>query len=102
MAKYKLGKVSFGSKEAKEEYMLNCVINDLKYIGKESKLSYMENWLRKNAIKEIQKVINYKKGKKIYECPNCGETIVYGLKQKTMQTAKRVLKKFEKKRNGKL
>jgi hypothetical protein len=92
--KYKLDKVTFGSKEAKEEYILNGVILSLQYIGKESKLSPTEKALRILAIKDLKKVINYKKGKKICECPTCGEVIVYGLRQKTMAVAKRVLKKM--------
>lgn len=55
MSKYRLGCVSFGSKEDKINYILKGVIFDLEYIGKEGKLSPTEKDLRKLAIKDIKK-----------------------------------------------
>lgn len=62
MAKYVIdkGKVSFGSFEGKEIYILHGVLLDLEYIGRESKLSFMENELRKLSIKNIKKLIKAK------------------------------------------
>jgi hypothetical protein len=68
MKKYRLGKVSFGSKDAKIDWIINLAIHSLEYIGKETKLSFTENELRKLAIKDLKKVIKYKKKKN--ERPN--------------------------------
>ena len=57
MPKYRLGNVTFGTKEAKQIWILNGAIHSLDYIGKESELSPTENDLRKLAIKDIKKVI---------------------------------------------
>ena len=50
------GKVSFGSLEAKQSYLLRSAIFALDYIGKESKLSSTEKSLKKIAIRQIKQV----------------------------------------------
>ena len=54
---YKLGKTTFGSKEAKKKWILRGVLMAIEYIGKESKLSYTERGLRRLAIKDIKKLL---------------------------------------------
>ncbi len=57
---YKLGKVTFGSLNDKENWILQGVIHSLEYIGKESRITTTENALRKLAIKDLKKLIKSK------------------------------------------
>lgn len=64
MAKYKLGKVEFGTKEAKLIWILKSSISAVDYIGKESNLSPTEKDLKKLSINDIKKVIRALEKKK--------------------------------------
>ena len=58
MAKtYKIGKTTFGTLEAKQIWILEGTIHSLNHIGKETKLSFTEEALRKLSIRQINKVI---------------------------------------------
>lgn len=59
--RYRIGDIRFGSREAKENWILEGVILKLNYIGKETKLSYTENELRKLCIQHLKKVIKSNK-----------------------------------------
>jgi len=59
---YRLGNVSFATKEAKEKWILEGILLNLEYIGKETKLSFSENESRKLAIRRIKAVIKTKQG----------------------------------------
>lgn len=58
--KYRIGKVFFETKEAKEKWILEGILQSVDYIGKESKLSPTEKALRKLAIKDLNKLIKQK------------------------------------------
>lgn len=60
MANYRLGKVFFETKEAKEAWILKGVLHSLTYIGKEGELSSTEKKLKKLAIRDLKKIIKSK------------------------------------------
>ncbi len=53
------GKISFGSDESRHAYILNGILKNLLYIGKESKLSKTEEALKKLSVKQIKRVIKF-------------------------------------------
>jgi hypothetical protein len=60
---YKLGNMSFGTKEAKEAkeaWILKGILDNLGYIGKESTLSITEKELLLSAKKDLNKLIKEK------------------------------------------
>jgi hypothetical protein len=57
MGKYVLGNTTFNTLKAKQTYILEMAIDDIKYLGKESKLSEGEKELRNSIVKDLKKVI---------------------------------------------
>jgi len=57
---YRIGNVTFGTKLAKEIWILQGVVSSLNYIGVEGELSSTEKALRKLAIRDLNKLIKQK------------------------------------------
>lgn len=60
---YRCGNAYFETLDAKENWVINGVIDSLKYIGTESKLSFTDNELRKLAIRDLSKLLKFRKKK---------------------------------------
>jgi hypothetical protein len=54
---YRIDNAQFKTKEAKMLYLLRSVLNDLDYIGKESKLSVTEKAIKKLATRDVRYVV---------------------------------------------
>jgi hypothetical protein len=57
MGKYRVGKTFFEELEDQQIWILNGILMNLEYIGKEGNLSSGEDALRKLSIRNIKKVI---------------------------------------------
>lgn len=57
MGKFVLGNITFTTLKAKQSYILKMATEDLKYLGKESKLSEGEKEIRDSIIKDLKKII---------------------------------------------
>jgi hypothetical protein len=58
--KYRIGKVTFGTKEAKERWILEGILGNIEYVKNGTDLGVTEKELLKLSMKELKKLIKTK------------------------------------------